>query len=84
MTLAYDLLEEWQWTAVLLAARMQKVPPANLFPAPHIYTLSGRFDTAPRNDQLKRGRCAASIVGDDTNIPEDITHGISAARSFWF
>ena len=35
-------------------ARMQRVPPANLFPAPHIYTLSGRFDTAPRNDQLKR------------------------------
>jgi hypothetical protein len=35
-------------------ARMQRVPPANLFPAPHIYTLSGRFDTAPRNDHLKR------------------------------
>jgi hypothetical protein len=35
-------------------ARMQRVPPANLFPAPHIYTLSERFDTAPRNDHLKR------------------------------
>jgi hypothetical protein len=55
---ADDLLQEEQWSPVLLAARMQarmqRVPQANLFPAPHIYTLSGRFDTAPLNDQLKR------------------------------
>jgi hypothetical protein len=58
MTLANDLLQEEQWSpsswSPACKARMQRVPQANLFPAPHIYTLSGRFDPAPRNDQLKR------------------------------
>ena len=71
MTLAYGLLEEEQWSPVLLAARMQgphaKSSAGESLPRPaHLYCVRAlRYRAAQRPLETK-GRCAASIVGDDT------------------